>query len=89
MHRIHRSDITNHVLREDLQDATDLLVDEARNALYTSTASKATNSRHLDAMEVVMQHLMPSHFEDAKCALANHYSEADDLQQLWIYLVMW
>ena len=89
MHHIHRSDITNHILKEGLQDATDLLVDEARNALNTAMMSEAMNIWLLNAMVVVMQRLIPSHFEDAKYALANHYSEADDLQQLWIYLVMW
>ena len=35
--------VTNDVLQEDLQDATSLLVDEARDTLNTATTGETTN----------------------------------------------
>ena len=40
-----------------LENTTSLLVDEARYALYTPTASQPADSRLGDALDVVTQHL--------------------------------
>lgn len=40
--------ITNNVFEKDLEHSTSFLVDEARNALYSSTASKTADSRFCD-----------------------------------------
>ena len=49
--------VTDNVLKEDLQDATSLLVDETRDALDTTTTSKTTNGRLGDALNVVTKNL--------------------------------
>jgi hypothetical protein len=49
--------IANDVLQEDLQDTAGLLIDEAGDALDTTSASKATNGGFGDALDVVTEHL--------------------------------
>ena len=49
--------ITDDVLQEHLEDTTGLLVDEARDALHTATASQTADSGLRDALDVVTQHL--------------------------------
>ena len=49
--------VTDHVLEEHLEYATGLLVDEARDALYATTACKTANSRLGDALDVIPEHL--------------------------------
>ncbi|KAL4543141.1 hypothetical protein Ndes2526B_g03811 [Nannochloris sp. 'desiccata'] len=49
--------ITDNVLKEDLEDTTGLLVDQARDTLDTTTASQTANSGLGDALDVVAQHL--------------------------------
>lgn len=49
--------IADHVLQEDLEDATGLLVDQARDTLDTSSASQTTDGGLGDALDVVTQHL--------------------------------
>ena len=49
--------ITDHVLEEDLEDATGLLVDEARDALHTSTSGKTADGGLGDSLDVVTQDL--------------------------------
>ena len=49
--------IADDSLKEDLEDATGLLVDEARDALDATTASQAADRRLGDALDVVAQHL--------------------------------
>ena len=36
--------VKTHVLQEDLEDTTSLLVDETRDTLYTTTTSETTDS---------------------------------------------
>ena len=52
--------ITDDVLEEHLQDASGLLIDEARNALDTTSAGKSADSRLCDALDVVSQDLSVS-----------------------------
>ena len=40
-----RHRVTDNVLKEDLEDTTSLLVDEARDTFHTATASETTDSR--------------------------------------------
>ena len=49
--------ITDDVLQEHLQDTTGLLVDEARDALHTTTASQAADGGLGNALDVVTQYL--------------------------------
>ena len=44
-----------HILEEDLENTTGLLVDETRDTLHTATASETTDSLHKDnsAMRLV------------------------------------
>ena len=49
--------VTDHVLQENLEDTAGLLVDEARDALDTTTACKTADGRLGDALDVVTQHL--------------------------------
>ena len=47
--------IANHVLQEDLQNSTGLLVDEAGDTLHTSTAGKTTDSWLGNALDVIAE----------------------------------
>ena len=49
--------ITDHVLKEHLEDGAGLLVDEARDALDTATASQTADGGLGDALDVVAEHL--------------------------------
>lgn len=49
--------VADHVLKENFQHTTRLFVDQARDALHTSTASEATDGWLGDALDVVAQHL--------------------------------
>ena len=49
--------VTDDVLKEHLEDTTGLLVDEARDALDTTTAGKSANSRLGDTLDVIPEHL--------------------------------
>ena len=49
--------IPDHVLKEDLEDATGLLVDEAGDPLDSTTASQPPDGGLGDALDVVSQHL--------------------------------
>lgn len=49
--------ITDDVLKEDLQDASGLLVDQARDTLDTATTSETANGGLGDALNVVAQNL--------------------------------
>ena len=48
--------VTDHVLQENLEDTAGLLVDEARDALDTTTACKTADGGLSDALDVVTQH---------------------------------
>ena len=66
---VHRSDglaagvlgvgdrIANHVLKENLEHAARLLVDEARDALHATTACEAADRGLGDTLDVVAEHL--------------------------------
>ena len=45
--------ITDDVLKEDLQDSTGLFVDQTRDTLDSSSASKTTNRRLRDTLDVI------------------------------------
>ena len=49
--------ITDHVLKENFENTTSLLVDQSRDSLDTATASKTTDSRLGDALNVVPKDL--------------------------------
>ena len=49
--------IPDHVLKEDLEDSTGLLIDESRDPLHSSPPRQTTNSGLSDALDVVPQHL--------------------------------
>jgi hypothetical protein len=49
--------IADHVLEENLQHRSRLLIDEAGNTLHTATTSKAADGRLRDALDVVAQNL--------------------------------
>lgn len=46
-----------HVLKEDLEHAASLLVNETRDTLHTTTTCEATNSRLCDSLDVVAKNL--------------------------------
>jgi len=48
--------VADHVLKEHLEHAAGLLVDEARDTLHSSAASQTTDGRLGDALDVVAQH---------------------------------
>jgi hypothetical protein len=48
--------ITDDVLKEDLEDSSGLLVDEARDTLDTSTASQSADGGLGDTLDVITQH---------------------------------
>ena len=47
--------VTDHVLQENLQNSTGLLVDEAGDTLHTTTASQTPNSRLCDTLDVITE----------------------------------
>ena len=49
--------ITDDVLQEHLQDATGLFVDESRDSLDTTSASKTTDSGLRDTLDVITENL--------------------------------
>ena len=49
--------VTDHILKEHLQNATSLLVDQPRDTLHASTTRKTTDGRLGDALDVVPEHL--------------------------------
>ena len=49
--------ITDDILKEDLEDATGLLVDEARDPLDSTPPRQTTDGGLGDALDVVPQHL--------------------------------
>ena len=49
--------ITDDILKEDLEDTTGLLIDEARDTLDSSTTSQTPDCWLCDALDVVSQHL--------------------------------
>lgn len=49
--------ITDDVLKEHLQDTTGLLIDESRDTLDTTSASKTADGRLGDTLDVISQHL--------------------------------
>ena len=49
--------VTDNVLKEDLEDTTGLLVDEARDTLDTTTACQTADGGLGDALDVVTQDL--------------------------------
>ena len=49
--------IPDDVLKEDLEDSTGLLIDEARDTLDSSTASQTPDGGLGDSLDVVSQHL--------------------------------
>ena len=49
--------VADHVLKENLEHTTGLLVDEARDALDATTASETADSRLSDALDVVAEDL--------------------------------
>ena len=49
--------VTHHVLQEDLEDTAGLLVDQTRDTLDTSTASKTADSGLGDTLDVVAKNL--------------------------------
>ena len=49
--------IPDHVLKEHLQNATGLLVDEARDTLHTTATRQTSDGGLGDALDVVPQHL--------------------------------
>ena len=52
--------VSDDVLKEDLQDTSGLLIDEARNALDTTTACKTSDGRLGNALDVVSEDLAVS-----------------------------
>ena len=59
--------VADDVLEEHLQHTTSLLVDEARDALHTATASQTADGGLGDALDVVAKDLAA---EDTNCQLA-------------------
>ena len=49
--------VANHVLQENLEDTTGLLVDQARDALDAATAGQPANGGLGDALDVVAKDL--------------------------------
>ena len=49
--------ITDHVLKENFENTTGLLVDQARDSLDTATASKTTDGWLGDALDVITKDL--------------------------------
>ena len=49
--------IADHCLEENLEDTMDLLVDEAGDALHTTSASETADGGLCDAHDVVPKHL--------------------------------
>ncbi|KAL4853699.1 histone H3 [Chlorella vulgaris] len=77
--------VTNHVLQEHLEHTAGLLVDEAADALDTTTASQAADGGLGDALDVVAQHLavaLGAALAEALSALAA--SRHDWLSWWWI-----
>ena len=48
--------ISDDILKEDLEDATGLFIDEAGDTLDTTTASETANGRLGDTLDVITQH---------------------------------
>jgi hypothetical protein len=52
-----RDGVTNHVLKEELEHAPDLLVDETGDSLHSTTSGQPPDGRLGDALDVVTQDL--------------------------------
>ena len=48
--------VTDDILKEDLEDATGLLIDETRDTLDTATAGKTADGGLGDTLDVITQH---------------------------------
>jgi len=69
VHHVHRSNglatgvfgvgdtVTDHILEKDLEDTAGLFVDQSRDTLDTTTASKSSNGGLGDPLNVVAQNL--------------------------------
>ena len=51
-----RYGVTDHVLEENLENTAGLLVNEARDTLYTAKTSQTTDSRLCNALDAIAQH---------------------------------
>jgi hypothetical protein len=49
--------VADHVLKEDLEHAASLLVDETRDTLHSTTASETADGRLGDTLDVITQNL--------------------------------
>ena len=52
-----RDSVTDHVLQEHFENAASLLVDQTRDTLDTTTASKTTDGWLRDALDVITKYL--------------------------------
>jgi len=52
-----RHSVTDHVLQEHFENATSLLVDQTRDTLHTTSASKTTDGWLRDALDVITKDL--------------------------------
>ena len=59
--------VADDVLEEHLQHTTSLLVDEARDALHTATASQTADGGLRDALDVVAQNLAAGQANRQRC----------------------
>jgi hypothetical protein len=70
--------IPDDVLKEDLEDSTGLLVDEARDTLDSSTASQTANGGLGDALDVVTKDLAMTLGASLSESLASFASSGHD-----------
>ena len=52
-----RHSVTDHILQEHFENATSLLVDQARDTLHTTSASKTTDGWLRDTLDVITKYL--------------------------------
>ena len=83
--------IPDHVLKEHLENASGLLIDQARNTLHTSTTSQPPDCWLGDSLDVVSEHLPVSLGSSLSCISTWHVRSRHlvcTLETLiWVYAI--
>jgi len=80
--------ITDDVLKEDLEDSTGLLIDEARDTLDTSTSGQPADGGLGDTLDVITQHFAMTLGASFAESFASFSSSSHDVFLLTVQLRM-
>ncbi|CAG7822362.1 unnamed protein product [Allacma fusca] len=77
--------ISDHVLKEHLQNSSGLFVDQARDTLHSSTTSQPTNGGFRNSLDVIPQHFpvtLSSPLSKTFTSLASASHVEDELSEI-------